>query len=47
MGSDAWGPGCIQGSGPLTREAGSRRRIEAVTAVGTVTAGDLIIGVGY
>ena len=41
------GLGCrLGGSGSLTCEAGSCRRIEAVAAVGTVTAGDLIIGVG-
>ena len=40
------GLGCrLGGSGSLTCEAGSRRRIEAVTAVSAVTAGDLIIRV--
>lgn len=44
MGSDAEDVGGGRGwRGSLTCEAGSCRRIEAVTAVSTVTAGDLII----
>ena len=46
-GSSAWGTWVqLGGGGSLTCEAGSCRRIQAVAAVGTVTAGDLIIGVG-